>query len=78
MMSSEPEWQYCDCESKEACACGRSHPAASSALIHWRESHWQLECAFGVLLEENDDMRQRIAKMAMDKIFQRRRNVFQE
>ncbi|MBI4851863.1 MAG: hypothetical protein HY819_08715 [Acidobacteria bacterium] len=79
---ASPEWQYCDCdieELEELCGCGKDHRWSNSQKpIHWREQHWIWECAFNVLVEENDDMRRRLVKFAVDKIFQRRRNILQD
>lgn len=78
------EWQYCDCdaqelEEKKICGCEKDHLwSTSQKLIHWREQHWNWECAFAILAEENDDMRRRLVKFAVDKIFQRRRNILQD
>lgn len=79
---ASPEWKYCDCdieELEELCSCGKDHLWSNSQKpIHWREQHWIWECAFNVLVEENDDMRRRLVKFAVDKIFQRRRNILQD
>lgn len=79
------EWQYCDCvveeleEEKKICGCGKDHLWSNPQKpIHWREQHWSWECAFVFLIEENDDMRRRLVKFAVDKIFQRRRNILQD
>ncbi len=79
------EWQYCNCDAQEleqeklTCGCGKDHLWSNlQKLIHWREQHWAWECAFAILLEENDDMRRRLVKFAVDKIFQRRRNILQD
>ena len=81
-MSGNAEWQYCQCSSEQAdemkqCGCGKEHSDAARP-IHWRELHWRWECAFQILLEENDEMRRRIVKMAVDKVFQRRRNLLED
>ena len=77
------EWQYCNCDDNEqeelVCGCGQPHLfLTQQRAIHWRENHWSWECAFNLLLEENDDMRKRLVKMAVDKIFKKRRNLLKD
>lgn len=78
-MVEQVEWKYCDCDDEEEkhCGCEKEHPD-NKFPIHWREEHWRWECAFQVLLEENDEMRRRLVKMAVDKIFQRRKDRLQD
>lgn len=80
---SNAEWQYCDCDIEKQkeliCGCGNSHLwEEQQKVIHWRENHWAWPCAFAIVIEENDDMRQRLVKLSIDKIFQRRRNLLSD
>jgi hypothetical protein len=83
-MSETPEWVECRCDSADLaeiknCGCGQAHLSfLGDKLIHWREQHWRWQCAFTAALEENDEMRKRLVKMAVDKIFQRRNNLLQD
>ena len=52
------EYVYCECAENDVllCGCGNSHhiriPSANSLgpnIIHWRDDHWWLECAFRTL-----------------------------
>jgi hypothetical protein len=80
---SNPEWQYCDCDKATQeeiiCGCGKNHLWNSQEkVIHWRENHWAWACAFAIVVEENDDMRRRLVKLSIDRIFQRRRNLLSD
>lgn len=81
-MRGTPEWQYCDCASAEdigeSCGCGEPHLKANERVIHWRDGHWRIDCSFNYALMEADEMRQQLVKVAMNKIFQRRRNPIQD
>ncbi len=56
------EWCYCNCISTSdpddltptvECGCGENHCRLyRDTVIHWRDKHWLLECAFRAAVEQ--------------------------